>query len=416
MCRKREDLGPDALAIAKTIPLDKEQGGTLWLQAGLDARIGVPRNVVEAIQARRKQKENAHTEVKLQHHIPVWLSSGFATPAERDGRLHIWRGGSEEAKSHGGSPNGWGAIGRFYNREQGTLEEVLAEYDGRDAATAKELRTNGVKAVTKEIPGLLTRLVLRRATTREMIENTLAEIEAGAELRHREEVVEPGKIKREWLHRIRQGARGIREVVEAELREIGIEEADLDEAVGTWMQKAAAQAEHVDTELFKAGSKLAVSSVVEKTLGGAKEHHLDWLEATLEEQSALEKYGKGMGYCVLECSEPILVLGDSVVVEARVGEGKAYDPLEDMDKEIESVYLPLTPTLLLVGKRKESERRELGWILAACARLARCSFITGEEEHEIARGEQKLIGNWREGIDIQRGYEIARQCREERDK
>ena len=416
LCRTEEELGPAARECVRRVEIPrKKEDGCCWIDAGgSGGRIGVPWEVVEEVQRKAGEEKRSHTAVKRQHHTPVWLVQGFAEPEERTGRLRVY----EKGRSPGGrkgTPESWGYGKWFYSNAEGSADPLLDKWDRRDSETIRVLRDGGpgMGEAIQEVPGLLTRLVLRRETTRRMLEQTGTELQEGWKLLMEEERRGEGSKARQ-VERLRRRAAGIREVVEEDLRAQGVAEADLDQRIEEWMADAAQRAEALDAAVFETAGTEGVEQASREGLLDVRNYHIDLLQKRLDD-GPFEKYCRDMRYGLSTCSEPILLLGDAVVVEGRIGYAKPHDPLEETEREMESVYLPLGKDRLLAGWRKGHEPQELGWVLAAQARLARRSFIGADIANEYAEKEQGRIGECREGMNLARGYEMARQAREGRD-
>ena len=417
VCRREEELGPKAKECVRRVKIPMEKGdGCCWIDAGGNgARIGVPWSVVEKMQKQAGEDKRSHTEVKRPHHIPVWLTKGFAKPAEREGTLRVY----EKGRSPGGrkgKPVSWGYAKWFYSNAAQSVDPMLDEWDQRDSRTIRVLREGGpdMHGAIQEVPWLLTKLVLRREATRRMLEETSTELQEGWKLLMEEEQRTQGSKERH-IGRLRRGAAGLREVVEEDLRAQGVEESELDRRIEEWMADAAERAGKLDAALFVAAGPGGLEQAKREGLLDVKDYHINLLRKEAD-GGPFEKYCRDMSYGVSTCSEPILVLGDAVVVEGRAGYGKPHDPLEEPERKMDSVYLPLGKDRLLAGWRKGHEPRELGWILAAQARLARRSFIGADIANEYAEREQARIGECREGMNLARGYAMAREARDGRDR
>ena len=416
ICRTEAELGPKAIEMVKRIePQEDREEGCYWLEVGgRGAKIGVPRSLVEEIRKGARKTIRSHTQVRRQHHIPVWLSQGFAEPTQRNGKLKVYeRDGTPSGMTR--TPESWGVSNWFYNNEEGSVDPMLDEWDQMDSRIVAKLREGGreVQAAIQEVPAMLTRLVLRRASTRSMFEEKAREVEAGwhamaaAERR-------AGSAKERYVRRLRNGAQGVREIIEEDLRAQGVDEEELDRKIDEWMAEAARRAEKMDEAIFEEAAAGAPMRARLESNVDAKGHHIEWLRDELG-RGGFEKYRKDMRYTISVCSEPILILGDAVVVESRVGYAKPHDPLEEPDRPLEAVYLPIGKDKMLTGCRNGYEPRDLGWIVAAQSRLARRSFIGANIENRYAEGEQGRIGECLEGINVARGYAEVLETRETRD-
>lgn len=416
ICRSREDLGPEALKTAKRLDRTKEGGQDIyWLRIGAQGRIGIPWTIIEDIQAGVKRATTRHTPTKRPHYIPVWLSSGFAEPRERSGKIKVYRRSAKDV--YVSSPGHWGVETTYYSTEEMSADPLLDEWDAKDAAVIRRLRKEGGAGPgwARPIPAILTRLVLRRATTREMLEVQAESLRQGWKQLAAEERQEEGDARERLARRLRTQGRGLRELAEEDLRRMGVREEQLDEQIEVWMNKAAERVESLDRDVLANATEQAPDRA--RLLGklDEKAEHIHLVKEELEKEGGFAKYARDMEYVVQRCSEPVLRLGDSVVVESRIGYGVPHDPLQEPDRPLEAVYLPIASDLILMGRKRGEQFRELGWILAACARLARDSFITARRADEYAERERGRIGECREEANKAKGYQWAIAARDRRD-
>lgn len=84
-----------------------------------------------------------------------------------------------------------------------------------------------------------------------------------------------------------------------------------------------------------------------------KSGHLKALSSSISPIAKVMKYSS-LNYSVMHIKEPKFVLGDSIILFEVVGSRK-FKPFLDKSDELVVVYLPLSPTSILVGSKKGSE-------------------------------------------------------------
>ena len=155
-----------------------------------------------------------------------------------------------------------------------------------------------------------------------------------------------------------------------------------EDAVSEHLRELRQKADQVPAEIFLDSMKAKAKEELTTEDGEARMRTIRFQGLQKVQQGVEDKryVARGIRWGLCRIEPPVLVLGDSVVIEKRVGRGdRAYRPFERTDLEMEQVICPISPREVLRGVIGEAALPDARWILEQMGRLSDESFVAPQE-------------------------------------
>ena len=333
-----------------------------------------------------------------EHYIPCFYSKVFARPAMRNGRTWCWRKG--QVGPHGTSPEEWGVENDFYGVEN---DKIVTQAEDEVKEVLEAIRTDEcISGVLERLPNMVAHLIRRTAATRSRIREIGVRVVEGAKAALKERG--PEAERAQMIHRLKNRDRTLRELFQEELRHRGIRGRELRGRTEERFEECIRALKAGDGDIGKIiedGELQLLQGFTRFT----KAMHTSEVVGPREEEKWLERYTYEMGYALHKVRGGTLFLPDHLAVQARRGEDQGSSPLEGRPSEMESIYMPIGPDLLLVGRKTWAEERSVEWIYEELAKTSDKSFIHPDKAADLGR-QQKLIGVGKREIRASEGREM----------
>ena len=312
------------------------------------------------------------------HYAPRFLSKGFTEDGTRGGKLVCFE---KERPPREARTKSWGAEYGFYRDGALDIDAGWDDTESDDARVLDRIRKDGLSQPDSQIvPGIVTRFALRTKCAQATL---LAKGETYRRIlqRFHRTDTDGEQWKQRMLKRIDERAPNVVETAKAQLKQQGMEDPSED-AVSERLRELHQKAEQVPAEVFLDSMKETAKEELTTEHGQARMRTISLQRLQEVQQGTLYyKYGaKGIRWGRCRIEPPILVLGDNVVIEKRIGRGdRAYRPFERTDLEMEQVICPISPREVLHGVIGETALPNARWILEQMGQLSYESFVAPQE-------------------------------------
>ena len=314
---------------------------------------------------------------KRQHHIPQFLLAGFATQSAR-GTPQVW----VYDRKHGcfkTNTTNVGVEGHFYTDGDLDADEVVTDTEGEFSDLVSELRSGSLASLSDPlIPRMIVHFEIR---TRQFRENLLHLGQQGI-----------GGI----LERL-AGNRGTERLIAYCRDNPAILDAAIEKAVaaGNLNPQLAGHVKALMPGMIKndqAGRDAMIRYLRPRVAGEfstvAKRSHIEALQKSTSPPKRVERLAR-LKYQVAGVGNTALILGDAIVL-FHMEAPREYRNVHEHKYGLRNVYLPLSPSRLLVGTSENSATVPADMN----RRIAQCSleFFVARDESAHNRALHREIG------------------------
>ena len=296
------------------------------------------------------------------HYAPRFLSKGFTEDGTRGGKLMSFK---KERPPRGTRTKSWGADYGSYRDGTLDIDAGWGDTESDDARVLDRIRKDGLSQPdSQRVPGIVTRFAFRTKCAQSVLLAKAETYRLILQQFHRTDT-DSEQWKQRMLKRIDERATNVVEIAEAQLKEQSVEDLSED-AISEHLRELHEKAEQVPAEVFLDFMKETAKEELTIEHGQARMRTISLQGLQEVQQGTLyDKYGaKGIRWGLCRIEPPILVLGDNVVIEKRIGrEDRAYRPFERTDLEMEQVICPISPREVLHGVIGEAALPDARWIL-----------------------------------------------------
>ena len=325
------------------------------------------------------------------HHIPQFLSRGFCDPERGEflvheiGKVPYWCG-----------PRGWASEVYGYKAGEMDIDGGWWPTENVDGGWLHRVRAGEDPARNAmEVAAMITRFGARTKQAQEAVrERTARDCEALVRVSQdpRNEVLRAQLLK--TAVRRRQEIPGMVEIVDRFSRDMGLvdpTDTEIEAALERSANALGNERRRLELESWKRGTEGVFEG--EEGEEDIRKVVLTWLKR-VQEWTVFTKYqDPDLKWRAMKIPGAGLILGDVVVVEDRKGDGnRTYRAVERQDLELQNVWLPVGPELLIGGTRNPNEPPDTEWIAEQSARLSTRSFIAAVGSERNGR-LQELIGS-----------------------
>jgi hypothetical protein len=280
---------------------------------------------------------------KRQHFIPRFLQSGFASHTNGD-EIFTWVY-RKDAQPFNTNIANTGVEGHFYSQDgDRQVDDDITAVEVRFCELIDALR-NGYEEATADsraLAELIAHLEIRTRHLRQSFSNT-AGVVMEEMFRFMEDQQAFGAFVR---RRIKNDPSFMRDAIANELRArnlpdtllphlLDASQPFLEQMLPLALSDISLMAGHFRAEIPKMAKN------------AAKSGHIKALKETLSPQAKIDQY-RALKFCLLRSTEVVLPLGDSSIIIQLNGE-RPFKTYSEKDDPIQFVYLPLSPSLVLVG-------------------------------------------------------------------
>jgi len=321
---------------------------------------------------------------KRQHFVPRFLQRGFASHMNKD-EVFTWVY-RKDAKPFNTNIVNVGVEGLFYSQDgDNQLDDEITEAEDRYGALIDALR-NDAEGTTPDADALAELLAHLEVRTRHLRQNFSST--AGSVVEELLRFIEDREVFGDYIkRRIKNDPSFVRDAMLEEFRKQNIPESLLPLVLRNGQPLLEKMLPSLLSNLPSMTEQFR--ALLPDLVGSAsKAGHIKALKQALAPQIKAEWY-RSLNYQVLRSKTKQLPLGDSMLVFQLAGE-RPYKPFCEKDDPVRTIYLPLSPSQVLVGS-VEVTTPDLTLLPMAIARCSLEYFISNANNSENYH-LQTLIG------------------------
>src|ERR1019366_4035558 len=282
---------------------------------------------------------------KCQHFIPRFLQSGFASHTNGD-EIFTWVY-RKDAQPFNTNIDNIGVESHFYSQDgDSQADDNITAAEGRFSELIDALRNGSEEATADsgELAELIAHLEIRTRHLRQSFSNTAGVVMEEMLRFMADQQAFGGYMKR----RIKNDPSFMRDAIAAELRKHNFPDSLLPILLNVSLSQPFLEqmlpSLLADLSLMTDQFRAALPHMLKNA---SKSGHIKALKQTISPQAKTDQY-RALKFCLLRSTEVMLPLGDSSIIIQLNGE-RPFKTFSEKDDPIQSVYLPLSPSLVLVG-------------------------------------------------------------------
>ena len=313
---------------------------------------------------------------KRQHYVPRFLQSGFASHANGN-EMFTWvhRKG---AKSFNTNIINAGVEGHFYSQDgDSQLDDEITAAEAQFGGLIDALRngTENSTANSESLAELVAHLEVRTRHLRQSFATT-----AGVVVEELLRFVEDEQAFGGYLRRrIKNDPSFMRDAIAEELRKRGLPDALLPHLLVASQPLLEQMLSSLLADLPSIASHFR-TALPQMLKTASKSGHIKALRQSLAPQVKTDQY-RNLRFHLARSTEAVLPLGDSMLVFQLNGE-RPFKPFFEKDDPLQAVYLPLSPSLVLIGS-VDDNTPDLAQVPLAIAQCSLEYFISHSRSDTI---------------------------------
>jgi hypothetical protein len=311
---------------------------------------------------------------KRQHFIPRFLQSGFASHMNGD-EIFTWVYRKDTQPYNTNTAN-TGVEGHFYFQDDDNqADDDITSAEGGFCELVYALR-NGSEEATADsgaLAELIAHLEIRTRHLRQSFSNT-----SGAVMEEMLRFMDDRQAFGDFMkRRLMNDPSIVRNAITDELRKRNLPDSLLPQLLDASLSQPFVEqvlpSLLADLPLMIDQFRSALPHIVESA---SKSGHIKALKQTLSPQAKIDQY-RALNFCLFHSTKVMFPLGDAPII-FRLNGDRPFKTFSEKNDLIQSVYLPLTPSLILVG-RIDEYMPELSQIPIAVAQCSLEYFISDSQ-------------------------------------
>jgi hypothetical protein len=308
---------------------------------------------------------------KRQHFIPRFLQSGFASHTNGD-EIFTWVY-RKDTQPYNTNIANTGVEGHFYSQDDDNqADDDITSAEGVFCELVYALR-NGSEEATADsgaLAELIAHLEIRTRHLRQSFSNT-----SGLVMEEMLRFMDDQQAFGDFMkRRLKNDPSFMRDAITNELRKRNLPDSLLPRLLDVSLTQPFLEqmlpSLLADLPLMTDQFRSALPHILKSA---SKSGHIKALKQTLSPQVKTDQY-RALKFCLLRSTKVMFPLGDAPIIFKLNGE-RPFKTFSEKDDLIHSVYLPLTPSLVLVGSMEE-DIPELSQIPIAIAQCSLEYFIS----------------------------------------
>jgi hypothetical protein len=324
------------------------------------------------------------------HYLPVFLQEGFASKITEK-QTYLWACRKSKGP-YWTTAESTGVEGHFYiDNGDPAADDTITAYESQILSLVGDLRTIPAgPADHVKIPELIAHLEMRSRNFRKTFSQFSEEIATGICDRFKDRDFALKTVHAYFVKNPGAILDNVKQTDEYRKAPTRIQKAKLREAKKISPMKLARACDWSEV------AKKIAEGYSSEIPAAAKRGHLRALRDGPAPKKRVEAY-TGFKFRLVDFKDQSLILGDSAVF-FRLSNGRhPFRPFTDSSMEIERVYLPLSPSRLLVGSRKEGN--ELDSDLPHAAAKCAIEFVVSHMESDFLKNVRTSIGEYAKFFD-----------------